>query len=169
MKRNYILFAMALASCSLPAMAQNNAEAEKAGHIEDQTIDVGANKTFSLSESTASVSVIENKDVDKRSAKNIRNSIIGQGLGLISQMSGNKYADQEASLMVRGLHSLSGSSALVLVDGIQRDINDISADEVESVSILRMRLPCLSMATRAPTVPSSLPPSVARKERTASR
>lgn len=137
MKRNYILFAMALASCSLPAMAQNNTEAEKAGHIEDQTIDVGANKTFSLSESTASVSVIENKDVDKRSAKNIRNSIIGQGLGLISQMSGNKYADQEASLMVRGLHSLSGSSALVLVDGIQRDINDISADEVESVSILK--------------------------------
>lgn len=137
MKRNHILVAMALASCYLPAMAQNDTEASKAGHIEDQTIDVGANKSFSLSESTASVSVIENKDVDKRSAKNIRNSIIGQGLGLISQMSGNKYADQEASLMVRGLHSLSGSNALILVDGIERNINDISADEVESVSILK--------------------------------
>lgn len=137
MKRNSILVAMALASCCLPVMAQNDTEATKAGHIEDQTIDMGANKTFSLSESTASVSVIENKDVDKRSAKNIRNSIIGQGLGLISQMSGNRYADQEASLTVRGLHSLSGSSALVLVDGIERSINDISADEVESVSILK--------------------------------
>lgn len=137
MKRNNILVAMALASCCLPVMAQNDTEATKAGHIEDQTIDMGANKTFSLSESTASVSVIENKDVDKRSAKNIRNSIIGQGLGLISQMSGNRYADQEASLTVRGLHSLSGSSALILVDGIERSINDISADEVESVSILK--------------------------------
>ncbi len=129
MKRNHIWMAMALASCCLPAMAQNN--------IEDETIDVGANKTFSLSESTASVSVIENKDVDKRSAKNVRNSIVGQGLGLITQMSGGKYAGQEASMMVRGLHSLSGSSALVLVDGIERSINDISADEVESVSILK--------------------------------
>lgn len=129
MKRNHIWIVMALASCCLPAMAQNN--------IEDETIDVGANKTFSLSESTASVSVIENKDVDKRSAKNIRNSIIGQGLGLISEMSGNRYADQQASLNVRGLHSLSGSNALVLVDGIERSMNDISADEVESVSILK--------------------------------
>lgn len=129
MKRNHIWMAMALASCSLPVMAQNN--------IEDETIDVGANKTFSLSESTASVSVIENKDVDKRSAKNIRNSIIGQGLGLVSEMSGNRYADQEATLNVRGLHSLSGSNALVLVDGIERSMNDISADEVESVSILK--------------------------------
>ncbi len=129
MKRNHIWIVMALASCCLPAMAQNN--------IEDETVDVGANKTFSLSESTASVSVIENKDVDKRSAKNIRNSIIGQGLGLISEMSGNRYADQQASLNVRGLHSLSGSNALVLVDGIERSMNDISADEVESVSILK--------------------------------
>lgn len=137
MKRNNILVAMALASCCLPVMAQNDAEATKAGHIEDQTIDVGANKTFSLSESTASVSVIENKDVDKRSAKNIRNSIVGQGVGLITQLGGGKYSSQEASMIVRGLHSLSGSGALVLVDGIERSINDISADEVESVSILK--------------------------------
>ncbi len=129
MKRNKILAAVALAGTILPAMAQTN--------IEDQTIDVGANKSFQLKETTASVSVIENKDVDKRSAKNIRNSIIGQGLGLVSQMSGDVYASQEASLNVRGLHSLSGSNALVLVDGLERDINDISADEVESVSILK--------------------------------
>ena len=144
MKRNHVLVCMALASMSLPAMAQSDIasskltmEDDKAKSFEKQTIDVGANKTFSLDESTASVSVIENKDVDKRSAKNIRNSIIGQGLGMISQMSGDKYAEQKASLNVRGLHSLSGSGALILVDGIERSIDDISADEVESVSILK--------------------------------
>ena len=144
MKRNHVLVCMALASMGLPAMAQSDIasskltmEDDKAKSFEKQTIDVGANKTFSLDESTASVSVIENKDVDKRSAKNIRNSIIGQGLGMISQMSGDKYAEQKASLNVRGLHSLSGSGALILVDGIERSIDDISADEVESVSILK--------------------------------
>ena len=144
MKRNHVLVCMALASMGLPAMAQSDitsskvsTEDDNAKSFEKQTIDVGANKTFTLDESTASVSVIQNKDVDKRSAKNIRNSIVGQGLGLISQLSGSNYAGQEASVIVRGLHSLSGSSALVLVDGIERSINDISADEVESVSILK--------------------------------
>ena len=144
MKRNHVLVCMALASMSLPAMAQSDitsskvsTEDDKAKSFEKQTIDVGANKTFTLDESTASVSVIQNKDVDKRSAKNIRNSILGQGLGLISQLSGSNYAGQEASFIVRGLHSLSGSGALILVDGIERSINDISADEVESVSILK--------------------------------
>ena len=105
--------------------------------LKDQTIDIGTNRTFKLSESTASVSVIDNRDVDKRSAKNIGNSIIGQGSGLISLMGGGKYADQNASFIVRGLHSLSGSTPLLLVDGIERDIKDISADEVESVSVLK--------------------------------
>ena len=44
-----------------------------------QEIEVGANKNFSRAQSTAAATVITNKDVNKRSAKNVRNSIIGQG------------------------------------------------------------------------------------------
>ena len=49
-----------------------------------QTIDIGADQILTIEESTAAVSVITGRDTDRRSAKNIGNSILGQGNGLIS-------------------------------------------------------------------------------------
>ena len=106
-------------------------------HIENEVINIGADRTFKLSESTASAFVIQNKDIDHRSAKNIGYSIVGQGAGLISQENAGIYGSTNASLSVRGLQSLSSSAALVLVDGIERSINDISPEEVEQVTILK--------------------------------
>ena len=66
----------------MPVAAQT--DSIQADAFLSQTIDVGADKVFTLEESTAAVSVITNRDTDRRSAKNIGNSILGQGLGLIS-------------------------------------------------------------------------------------
>ena len=132
MNKNNILVLALLASLSLPAAAQKDTTVFK-----DQLIDVGANVNFSRQQSTAAVSIITNKTVDKRSDKNIGNSIIGQGLGLISLQNSGNYAAYNPTFYVRGLQSLSGSSPLILVDGIQRDINDVTAEEVESIQILK--------------------------------
>lgn len=137
MKRNNILVFAVLAGLSLPAAAQQNTDSLSKGRFQDQSIDVGANRTFKLSESTAAVSVITNKDVDKRGARNIGNSIIGQGLGLISLQNAGNYAAANPTFYVRGLQSLSGSTPLILVDGIERDIDNITPEEVESVQILK--------------------------------
>ncbi|MDO4163788.1 MAG: SusC/RagA family TonB-linked outer membrane protein [Bacteroides sp.] len=129
-----------LAFLSMPIMAQqDNIKAEeKAGDdFTGQTIDVGANKTFTLEESTASVAVIRNSDFNHRSAKNIGWDIVGQGLGMFSKEGQGIYGSTNASFTIRGLQSLSGSSPLLLVDGVQRGISDLSPEEVESVSILK--------------------------------
>ena len=139
MKRNNIFVLMALAGMGLPAMAQNN-DKEKTvfdNNYLDQMVDVGADVAVPLSESTASVSIITSKTTDKRGARNIGNSIIGQGVGLQSLRKGGVYASSNPTMYVRGLQSLSGSAALVLVDGIERGIDNISPEEVESVSILK--------------------------------
>lgn len=139
MKRNNIFVLMALAGMGLPAMAQNN-DKEKTvfdNNYLDQMVDVGADVAVPLSESTASVSIITSKTTDKRGARNIGNSIIGQGVGLQSLRKGGVYASSNPTMYVRGLQSLSGSAALVLVDGIERGIGNISPEEVESVSILK--------------------------------
>lgn len=139
MKRNQILVLMALAGMGLPAMAQTDVK-EKTVFDNDylhQSVDVGADVAVPLSESTASVSIITSKTTDKRGARNIGNSIIGQGVGLQSLRKGGVYASSNPTMYVRGLQSLSGSSALVLVDGIERSINSVSPEEVESVSILK--------------------------------
>lgn len=88
-----------------------------------QTIDVGANKNFTRQESTAAVSTVYNDDVNKRAAKNISNSLFGHGLGLTTLQNAGNYASVEPTFYVRGLQSLSSSSPLVLVDGLERDMS----------------------------------------------
>ena len=103
-----------------------------------QTIDVGAERLLTREEATGSVSVISSETTDRRSAKNIGNSIIGQGNGLISLQSGGRYADVNPTFYIRGLQTLNGkNSPLVMIDGIQRDIVSIAPEEVESVIVLK--------------------------------
>ena len=66
----------------------------------DQVIEVGANKDFTRIQSTAAVSVITNRDVNKRSAKNIGNSILGQGNGLVSLQGTGTYFEQNPTFYV---------------------------------------------------------------------
>jgi len=134
MKKNNIIILSLLAGLSCPAGAQVKTDSTK---FEDRTIDVGANKAFKRSESTAAVSIITSDETDRRSDKNIATSIIGQGLGLTSLQSAGTYADKSVTFYVRGLQSLSGSTPLILVDGVERPLDNITPEEVESVNILK--------------------------------
>lgn len=135
MKTKNILTMALLAGFGLPAMAQYDIVDSVA--FKDQTVDVGANRTFTREQSTASVSVITNKDVNKRSGRNIGNSIIGKGNGLVSLQGAGLYNAANPTFYIRGLQSLSGSSPLVLVDGVERSIDNVIAEDVESVQILK--------------------------------
>lgn len=132
-KRNIFVFSL-LAGISLPAAAQTDSTGID---FVDQVIEVGAEKAFTREQSTASVSVITRENVDKRSAKNIGNSIIGQGNGLMSLDGSGTYFVQNPTFYVRGLQSLSTSTPLILVDGIEREISVVAPEEVESVTILK--------------------------------
>ena len=133
-KVKHIFMLSLLAGLNLPAAAQQDSTGIS---FVDQVIEVGANKDFSRAQSTAAVSVITNRDVDKRSAKNIGNSILGQGNGLVSLQGSGTYFEQNPTFYVRGLQSLSTSAPLVLVDGIERDMSIVSPEEVDHVSILK--------------------------------
>ena len=124
-----------LAGSCLPAMAQSDIVDTLA--YKDQTVDIGANRLFTREQSTASVGVISTKDVNKRGARNIGNNILGQGKGLISLDGSGIYNQQNPTLYVRGLQSLSGSTPLILVDGVERAIENVVAEDVESVQILK--------------------------------
>ena len=103
-----------------------------------QKIEVGANKDFTRDQSTAAVTIIKSGDVNKRSAKNIGNSIIGQGgNGLVSLQNAGTYFSSNPTFYVRGLQSTSSSSPLILVDGIERNITAVDPSEVDHVAILK--------------------------------
>lgn len=92
---------------------------------------------FDRTQSAAAVSVIGQKHIGHRSAKDIGNDIIGQGAGLFSKQASGNYASANPTFYVRGLQSSSSSSPLILVDGVEREIKNISAEEVEDVKILK--------------------------------
>ncbi|MDE6172407.1 MAG: SusC/RagA family TonB-linked outer membrane protein, partial [Bacteroides sp.] len=137
MNKKYIIVLSLLAGLCLPTTAQESNE-EQTDKFVGQTIDVGAERLLTREESTGSVSIISSETTDRRSAKNIGNSILGQGNGLISLQSGGRYADANPTFFVRGLQTLNDkNSPLVMVDGIQRDITSIAPEEVENVIVLK--------------------------------
>lgn len=138
MKRHKILIMVFLVCSGISARAQETKQDTVVvkGFV-SQPVDVGANRTFTRAESTASVSTVYNDEFDKRAAKNISHSLYGHGLGLVTLQNGGNYAETEPTFYVRGVQSLSSSSPLILVDGIERDMSLVSPEEVESVSVLK--------------------------------
>ncbi len=135
MKTKNIYMLSLLAGMSLPAMAQQ--DIMDSVTYKDQTVDIGANRTFTREQSTSAVSVISNKDVNKRGARNIGNNILGQGNGLVSLDGSGLFHAQNPAFYIRGIQSSSGSTPLFIVDGVERAIENVVAEDVESVSILK--------------------------------
>lgn len=132
MKKKYIFILALSVAVSMTLSAQERTAPEK------RVVDTGASKPLSLEETTSAISVISSEDIERRDSKNIGNSILGQGLGLISLQGAGIYAQQNPTFYVRGLQTLNGNDTpLVLVDGIERDITAVSAEEVESVVVLK--------------------------------
>jgi len=132
--KNIITLSM-VAGLSLPAMAQYDIIDSVA--MKDQLVDVGATRQFTREQSAASVSVITNKDVNRRGGRNIGNNLLGQGNGLVSLQGAGLYNAANPTFYVRGLQSLNGSTPLILVDGIERSIDNVIAEDVESVQVLK--------------------------------
>ena len=87
---------------------------------------------------TGSVQSISSNELSRRSTPNASVALQGLVPGLtVVQSSGQPGADG-ASLTVRGIGSINSStSPLVLIDGIQGDMNQIDINAIESISVLK--------------------------------
>ena len=140
MRKNRLIIPALLAFLSLQGYAQelnDSITSGKPAKYSDEVVEIGYHKAQRLEESTSSISTVYNEDFNKRSAKNIANSLFGYGTGLTTLQGSGRYADAEPTFFIRGLQSLSTNNPLILVDGIERDITDVTPEEVETVTILK--------------------------------
>ncbi len=96
----------------------------------------GTQKKVSL---TGAISSINGNELLKSPSANLGNSLSGAVSGLSSvQMSGKPGGDA-AKIFVRGISSLTEgiSLPLILVDGVERDFNQLDPNEVESINVLK--------------------------------
>ncbi|GAB3250208.1 TonB-dependent receptor [Larkinella harenae] len=94
----------------------------------------GATTKQSLVSSVAQVSSAEIKTAP---TANLSSMLQGRLPGLVTRQSSGQPGSDGASLLVRGMNTLSGSSPLIIVDGIERGFPQINPDEVESVTVLK--------------------------------
>lgn len=87
---------------------------------------------------TGAVSAVSGEKLIQRSVASLSTALQGAMPGVtIQQTSGQPGADG-SQIRVRGIGSInSNSDPLVLVDGIEMDINQIDANSVESISVLK--------------------------------
>lgn len=87
--------------------------------------------------SVAAITQLDGDDLVKTATTSLTNALAGQVPGISTvQGSGEPGADK-AKIFIRGVSSWQGNSPLVLVDGIERNFNDIDPNEVKSLSVLK--------------------------------
>ncbi|MCM1178245.1 MAG: TonB-dependent receptor [Bacteroides sp.] len=69
--------------------------------------------------------------------RNLTNTLAGKIAGaVVVQRSGEPGMDN-AEFWIRGISSLNSSAPLVLVDGVERDMSNLSIEEIENISVLK--------------------------------
>ncbi len=81
---------------------------------------------------TGSVASIQAKDITTVKTPNVTNTLAGKLPGLRAVQRSGAPGDDAASIDIRGF-----GSALVIVDGVERDFRQLDANDIESISILK--------------------------------
>lgn len=85
-----------------------------------------------------SVATITTKDLTQSPTANINNALAGRLPGLIvNQYAGGEPGVDQSELFVRGKATYGNQSAIVIVDGIERDMSYLAPDEIETFTILK--------------------------------
>lgn len=93
----------------------------------------GTQKKLNL---TGAISNISGEEIGTRPTSNIANSLQGLLPGLNIQAN-NGNPGEKPDINVRGFNSINGGSPLILIDGIQGDIDRVNPLDVESVTVLK--------------------------------
>lgn len=85
---------------------------------------------------TGALTVVESKELQNRSSLDVAHMLQGVVPGLnISSPTGRP--GEAANINIRGWNSINGGSPLVLVDGVEGDLQRVAATDVESISVIK--------------------------------
>ena len=86
-----------------------------------------------------SISQVSASQLANAGTTSVNNALSGKVPGLLSYSSSASGAPGEntESLMIRGLSSWNGNEPLIMVDGVERMMAELSPSEIESISVLK--------------------------------
>ena len=103
----------------------------------DEVVVVGyaAQKKVNL---TGSVSSVNMADIaEKRPITNLSSGLAGMASGISVTSSSSVPGNDNASILVRGQGTLNNSAPLIIIDGVESNINTVAPQDVESMTVLK--------------------------------
>lgn len=110
---------------------------EDSNSLEEVTVvGYGIQKKVSV---VGSITAIEPEQLQQVTNRSISNNLAGQVAGIIAVQRNGAPGSDGANFWIRGISSFQGTgiNPLVLVDGIERSLDDLSPAEIESFSVLK--------------------------------
>ena len=86
---------------------------------------------------TGAVTTAKVKDLVKVATPSISTAIAGQMPGIISRQASGEPGNDATQIYIRGIATWGNQHPLTLIDGVERNINQINAQEIESFTILK--------------------------------
>lgn len=109
-------------------------EEDAQGLNEVVVVGYGTQKKVNL---TGAVSAISGAELMNRPVPNVTSALQGRVSGVVITRNSGQPGQENYGLRIRGTNSINGSAALVLVDGIEMDLNLINPDDVDNISFLK--------------------------------
>ena len=136
---NNILLKTMIATAGLLAITARGMAQSSLTDYANGTVDLGMGIRQSQKLSTAATQTISGEELQKTAAISLKDALYGRLLGLTALKNGKFEGDNDfgARMNVRGTQTTSENKLLILVDGIERSIDYLTLEEVESVTVLR--------------------------------
>lgn len=106
----------------------------------------GTQKKVNLS---GSVSAIEGDQIASKPSSNVMSALQGEMPGVTVLRSGGQPGSETSGIRIRGYSSVNTTSTLVLIDGIEGDMNLLNPNDIASISVLKDAASCAIYGARA--------------------
>ena len=86
---------------------------------------------------TGSISTVSANDIQQAGTPSLSNALTGRMPGIITRQSTGEPGSDQAQVYIRGFGTWGNRNPLILVDGVERSMDNINAYEIESFSVLK--------------------------------
>jgi TonB-linked SusC/RagA family outer membrane protein len=85
------------------------------------------------------VTTVKGEQLQAASSSNLTNSLAGRVSGVTTLMGSGRPGLNKSTIYIRGISTLSSGNTnpLILVDGIERDMGNVDADDIENFTVLK--------------------------------
>lgn len=86
---------------------------------------------------TGSIASVNTKELVQSPVSNLTNALGGRLPGLITTQRSGEPGVDASTLLIRGVHTLNGTTPIIMVDGVERSMDYLDPNDIETISILK--------------------------------